>query len=202
MVAPDPDNRFVLATDLAQDRIYVYAFDSTTGKLTPAATPFASLPSGDGPRHFAFHPNRRWMYLAEEEASTLVFFHYDEATGALSAQQTISALPPGFELPAKHVIHCVGPIYRQHGEGAWLLLASCYRNALRLCREHGLRSIAFPSISTGAYGCPVERAAQVALEAIRDELTSVMVPTQVRMVLFDTRTLRAYQQAWRALTGS
>ncbi len=96
MVAPDPGNRFVLATDLAQDRIYVYAFDSTTGKLTPAATPFASLPSGDGPRHFAFHPNRRWIYLAEEEASTLVFFHYDEATGALSAQQTISALPPGF----------------------------------------------------------------------------------------------------------
>jgi O-acetyl-ADP-ribose deacetylase (regulator of RNase III) len=113
-----------------------------------------------------------------------------------------AVITPGFELPAKYVIHCVGPIYRQHGEGAWPLLASCYRNALRLCREHGLRSIAFPSISTGAYGCPVERAAQVALEAIRDELTGVMVPTQVRMVLFDTRTLHAYQQAWKALTGS
>lgn len=96
MIAADPSNRFVLATDLAQDRIYVYAFDSTTGKLTPAATPFISLPSGDGPRHFAFHPNGRWMYLATEEATTLVFFHYDPATGALSAQQTISALPPGF----------------------------------------------------------------------------------------------------------
>jgi 6-phosphogluconolactonase len=96
MIAPDPTGKFVLATDLAQDRIYVYAFDSAAGKLTPAATPFVSLPSGDGPRHFAFHPNGHWLYLAEEEASTLVFFHYDPATGALTAQQTISALPHGF----------------------------------------------------------------------------------------------------------
>ena len=57
-----------------------------------------------------------------------------------------AVLTPGFELPARSVIHCVGPVYRQQGEGAWSLLADCYRNALRLCREHGIRSIAFPSI--------------------------------------------------------
>lgn len=96
MIAADPSGKFVLATDLAQDRIYVYRFDAASGKLTPAETPFASLPTGDGPRHFAFHPNGRWLYLVEEEASVVVFFHFNPATGALEAQQTLSALPAGF----------------------------------------------------------------------------------------------------------
>jgi 6-phosphogluconolactonase len=95
MILPDPSNKFVLATDLALDRIYVYRFDSATGKLTPAETPYVSLPSGNGPRHFAFHPNGSSLYLLEEEASTIVFFRYDPATGSLTSQQTISALPPG-----------------------------------------------------------------------------------------------------------
>ncbi len=96
MIAPDPANKFVLATDLGQDRIYVYQFDPATGKLTPAATPFISLPTGDGPRHFAFHPNGHWLYSLQEEASTVAFFQYDRETGALMAQQTLSALPAGF----------------------------------------------------------------------------------------------------------
>lgn len=96
MIAATPDNRFVLATDLAQDRLYVYKFDSTTGKLTPAAVPYISLPSGDGPRHFVFHPNGRWFYLLEEEASVIVFFHYNARNGAFTSQQTISTLPPEF----------------------------------------------------------------------------------------------------------
>lgn len=97
MIAPDLRNRFVLATDLGQDRIYSYRFDATTGKLIAnSAHPFTALPSGDGPRHFAFHPNGRWLYSIQEEASTIAFFHYDAATGALTERQTISALPPGF----------------------------------------------------------------------------------------------------------
>ena len=96
MIGPNPGNRFVLQTDLGQDRIYVYKFDSQTGQLAPAATPFASLPSGDGPRHFAFHPNGRWLYSIQEEASTVVFFHFDPATGSMAAQQTLSSLPNGF----------------------------------------------------------------------------------------------------------
>lgn len=96
MIAPAPNNRFVLSTDLAQDRLYIDKFDAATGKLTPAATPFVSLPTGDGPRHFVFHPNGHWLYLLQEEASTIAFFRFDPATGALTAQQTISALPAGF----------------------------------------------------------------------------------------------------------
>ncbi len=96
MIEADPNNRFVLHTDLGQDRIYVHRFDQSNGKLTPAATPFVSLPTGDGPRHFAFHPNGRWIYSIQEEASTLAFFHYDASTGSLTSQQTISTLPPGF----------------------------------------------------------------------------------------------------------
>ena len=97
MIAPDPQGHFVLATDLGQDRIYTYRFDDATGRLTPpAAAPFVSLPTGDGPRHFAFHPNGRWLYSIQEEASTVVFFLYDSATGALAEQQTVSALPAGF----------------------------------------------------------------------------------------------------------
>jgi 6-phosphogluconolactonase (cycloisomerase 2 family) len=97
MIAPDPQGRFVLATDLGQDRIYSYRFDRSTGKLSPReGAPFAALPSGDGPRHFAFHPNGHWLYAFQEESSTVVFFHYDAETGSLTAQQTVSALPKGF----------------------------------------------------------------------------------------------------------
>jgi 6-phosphogluconolactonase len=98
MIAPDPQGNFVLATDLGQDRIYSYRFDPGNGRLSPQqGAPFAALPSGDGPRHFAFHPNGRWLYSFQEESSTAVFFHYDAATGTLTAEQTVSALPEGFQ---------------------------------------------------------------------------------------------------------
>jgi 6-phosphogluconolactonase (cycloisomerase 2 family) len=97
MILADPQNRFVLATDLGQDRIYAYRLDASTCKLIPSAErPFVSLPSGDGPRHFAFHPSGHWLYAIQEEASTIVFFRYDGASGSLTSQQTISTLPSGF----------------------------------------------------------------------------------------------------------
>jgi 6-phosphogluconolactonase len=97
MIAPDPGGRFVLATDLGQDRIYTYQFDAKAGKLSPANHgAFTELPSGDGPRHFAFHPNGHWLYAIQEEASNVVFFRYEPEIGSLAAQQTVSALPPGF----------------------------------------------------------------------------------------------------------
>lgn len=97
MIVPDPKGRFVLATDLGQDRIYSYRFDRGTGKMSPAeGAPFVALPSGDGPRHLAFHPNGHWLYSIQEEASNLVFFHYDAETGSLKAEQTVSCLPSGF----------------------------------------------------------------------------------------------------------
>lgn len=97
MIVADPDNRFVLNTDLGQDRIYIYSFDAATGKLSPVASqPFVSFPAGDGPRHLTFHPNGRWVYVVGEESSTIAFYHYDDTRGALDLQQSISSLPAGF----------------------------------------------------------------------------------------------------------
>jgi 6-phosphogluconolactonase len=96
MVLSDPSGRFVLSTDLALDRILVWKFDVEKGTLTPNDPASVSLPAGDGPRHFAFHPNGRWMYSLQEEASTLVLFDYDAARGRLTARQTLSSLPKGF----------------------------------------------------------------------------------------------------------
>lgn len=95
-ILPDPSGRFVLHVDLGQDRIYAWRFDAQRGALAPAATPFVSLPPGDGPRHVHFHPNGRWLYSIQEEGSTVVLFDYDRDTGALSARQTLSTLPEGY----------------------------------------------------------------------------------------------------------
>jgi 6-phosphogluconolactonase len=97
MIATSPDNKFVLATDLGQDRIYIYDFDTASGKFAPPDHGrFTSLPTGDGPRHFVFHPNGKWLYSLQEEASTVVYFRWDAEHGMLHEQQTVSALPQGF----------------------------------------------------------------------------------------------------------
>jgi 6-phosphogluconolactonase (cycloisomerase 2 family) len=93
----DPSNKWVVGTDAGQDRIYVWKLNlGVTPPLTPAAIPFVDPPPGDGPRHFAFHPNGVWMYSIQEEASTIMFWKFDPATGALSQQQIIPSVPPGF----------------------------------------------------------------------------------------------------------
>jgi 6-phosphogluconolactonase len=93
----DPSNKWVLGSDAGQDRIYVWKLNpGTNAPLTPAATPFVNAPPGDGPRHFAFHPNGIWMYSIQEEASTIIFWRFNPATGGLSPQQQISSVPPGF----------------------------------------------------------------------------------------------------------
>jgi O-acetyl-ADP-ribose deacetylase (regulator of RNase III) len=79
-------------------------------------------------------------------------------------------LTGGHRLPARHVLHAVGPVWRGGGEGEEALLASCYRSALRLAAGRGLRSVAFPAISTGAYGFPLERATRVAIDEVLAEL--------------------------------
>jgi len=86
----------VLHTDLGLDKIVIWKFDDQRGVLTAGNPPSVSLPSGDGPRHFHFHPNGRWLYSIQEEASTIVLFDYDAANGRLSPRQTISTLPAGF----------------------------------------------------------------------------------------------------------
>ncbi len=96
MIQADPSGRFVLHVDLGLDKIYVWKFDAQKGTLTPNDPAAVALPPGDGPRHFHFHPNGRWLYSIQEEGSTVVLFDYDAATGRLTARQTLSTLPPGF----------------------------------------------------------------------------------------------------------
>lgn len=96
MIQADPAGRFVLHVDLGLDQIFIWKFDSQTGSLTPADPPAVSLPPGDGPRHFCFHPNGRWFYSIQEEGSTVALFDYDAAAGRLTARQSISSLPPGY----------------------------------------------------------------------------------------------------------
>ena len=96
MIQADPSGRFVLHVDLGLDQIFIWKFDDQKGLLTPGETPFVSLPPGDGPRHFYFHPNKKWFYSIQEEGSTIVLFDYDSETGRLNARQTISSLPPDY----------------------------------------------------------------------------------------------------------
>ena len=96
MIQADPSGRFVLHVDLGLDQIFVWKFDEQQGLLTPNEPHAVSLPPGDGPRHFHFHPNGRWLYSIQEEASTIVLFDYDGAAGRLAPRQSVSSLPPGF----------------------------------------------------------------------------------------------------------
>ncbi len=101
----------------------------------------------------------------------------------------------GYRLPARWVIHTVGPVWHGGGQGEEELLARCYRSSLALAEQHGVRTIAFPAISTGAYGFPLERAARIALREVRQFLESHALPEQVTMVCFGERAYRAYVEA-------
>lgn len=96
MIQADPSGKFVVHVDLGLDKIFVWKFDDQKGTLTAIESSPVSLPPGDGPRHFHFHPNGRWFYSIQEEGSTLVLFDFDTSTGRLTTRQTISTLPPGF----------------------------------------------------------------------------------------------------------
>lgn len=105
-----------------------------------------------------------------------------------------SAITPGGKLPAKWIIHTVGPKYGQHDGKEAELLASCYRTALELAEEHGLKSIAFPAISTGVYGYPAEEAAKVASQAVRGSLQELRSIQEIRFVFFAERDLRVFKK--------
>jgi O-acetyl-ADP-ribose deacetylase (regulator of RNase III) len=108
-----------------------------------------------------------------------------------------AVITTGGNLPAKYVIHTVGPIYGRNPDRDAELLAACYQNSLLLARQHGVTSIAFPSISTGAFGYPKTEAAKVASAAIRDFLGADHQIQQVRLVFFqqrDARVFREYQE--------
>ncbi len=101
----------------------------------------------------------------------------------------------GYRLAAKWVIHTVGPIWRGGSHGEDELLVSCYRNSLRLAQQYQVHTVAFPSISTGAYGFPVSRACGIALQEIRRFLEQNALPDRVTVVCFDAETNQRYQEA-------
>lgn len=103
-------------------------------------------------------------------------------------------------LPNRRIIHCLGPVYGRD-EPAAALLASCFRDALLLADEHGMRSIAFPAISTGSFGYPVEDAARVAMRTLVEEIPRLRSISMIRLVLFDRRDLEVFERALGEAAG-
>ena len=130
--------------------------------------------------------HRRGGPAVLEECKRVRQKHYPGGLPTGSAVATI-----GGNLPARWIIHTVGPVYSTK-EDRSALLASCHTEALKLADELGARTLAFPAISTGVYGYPVDEAARVAVDAIKSTITRV---DEVLFVLFDDRTYRAFEQA-------
>jgi O-acetyl-ADP-ribose deacetylase (regulator of RNase III) len=107
----------------------------------------------------------------------------------------------GYNLPAKQVIHAVGPVWHGGNGGERDLLASCYRTSLQLAVEHGLRSVAFPAISCGAYRFPVEEAAIIAVREVSRFLEESRIELDVSLICFDEATEKAIRQALEEAQG-
>jgi len=118
-----------------------------------------------------------------------------ECIGLKGCETGQAKITKGYRLPAKYVIHTVGPVWRGGEHNEDMLLASCYRNSLQLAVENGIKTIAFPSISTGAYRFPVERAAKIAVSGIAGFLKEHYGIDTVIIVCFDKKTMEAYEKA-------
>jgi len=107
-----------------------------------------------------------------------------------------AVITTGGNLKARYVIHTVGPVWSGGNRNEDLPLRNAYRNSLSLAKDKGIQSLSFPSISTGAYGFPVERAAHIALSTVRDFLKTHTFE-EVRFVLFSEKDLNVYEEAWK-----
>lgn len=103
-------------------------------------------------------------------------------------------LTQGYRLPARFVLHAVGPVWQGGGAGEAELLAACYRNALALAKRHDLASVAFPAISTGIYGYPKGQAAEIAVATVRAHLVLASLPERVIFCCFDQETAGLYRE--------
>ena len=110
-------------------------------------------------------------------------------------------LTRGYNLPARHVIHTVGPVWSGGGDHEAEHLASCYRRSLEIAEQNGFSSVAFPSISTGVYGFPIARAADIAVKEIRAFLAAHDLPAVVTLVTFSYQDEKAYRRALEASHG-
>ena len=111
-------------------------------------------------------------------------------------------LTKGYRLPARFVIHAVGPVWQGGGKGEAELLASCYRRALELAAENGCRTVAFPAISTGIYGYPKDEATGIAVGTVDAFLDQNTIPETVIFCCFDEQTAQLYRQAVAAVCGA
>jgi len=131
--------------------------------------------------------------------------HYAAGPELVAYCRTLGGCPtgeakitPGFKLPARWVIHTVGPIWDGGENREDELLANCYKNSLVLAEQHGIKTIAFPAISTGIFGYPLERATKIAVAATRRFLEAHALPEQVILVCFSVNAYQVYQQTVQA----
>jgi O-acetyl-ADP-ribose deacetylase len=165
-----------------QDRIEVVEGDITTQAVDAIVNAANTTLLGGGGVDGAIHRVAGPELLAE--CRTL--------DGCATGQAKITK---GYRLPAKWVIHTVGPVWRDGCHGEDDLLASCYRSCFALVEQHGIRTIAFPSISTGAYGFPMERAARIAVRETRAFLERNASVAKVRLVCFGSSAFQIHSQA-------
>lgn len=125
----------------------------------------------------------------------------EECAGLGGCPPGEARITPGYRLPARYVIHTVGPIWRGGHAGEPDILRLCYENSLEMAETHGIHSIAFPSIATGAYGFPIRRAASIAVRTVLERLEHPSSLECVRFVCFSARDLSVYQELLHPVTG-
>ena len=181
-------SEFVVQLTFERDRVFELHGPADITKATVDAIVNAANSSllGGGGVDGAIHKAGGGSILAECRLIVSKIGHLAAGTAVITT---------GGRLPAKYVIHTVGPIYRDGSQGEPTTLASCYRESIRIADEHGIGSIAFPSISTGAFGYPVDDAASIAVRTAIEGLNAADHVKHLRFVLFDMRTVGAYSQA-------
>jgi O-acetyl-ADP-ribose deacetylase (regulator of RNase III) len=168
-------------------RVLVVVGDITRQDVTAIVNAANSTLLGGGGVDGAIHRNGGSEILKEcQQIRNTVY-----PDGLPTGQAVITT---GGNLPAKYVIHTVGPIYGRDPEREAELLAACYQNSLLLARQHAVSSIAFPSISTGAYGYPKPEAAKIASATIKHFLSADRQIEQVRLVFFQERDARVFRE--------
>jgi O-acetyl-ADP-ribose deacetylase len=180
------------ARDFGRSRLELARGDITRERLDAIVNAANSSLMGGGGVDGAIH--RAGGPAILEECRRIV-----EARGPLPAGEAV--ITTGGRLAARRVIHTVGPRWRGGDRGEADTLASCYRNSLALAAAEGLASLAFPSISTGAYGYPIREASLVAMRAVTDVLRAGSPLRQVRFVLFSDADLEEYRRALDGVPG-
>ena len=185
-------HEFVVRLHFADGKLLDFAGPADITKETTEAIVNAANSSllGGGGVDGAIHRSGGPSILAE--CKTIV-----SKIGRLPAGKAV--LTTGGRLPAKYVVHTVGPIYERGERGEAQTLASCYRESIRIADDHAIASVAFPSISTGAFGYPVHDAAHVAVVTLVEALKSTVHVKHARFVLFDIATVKAYTGAFEKL---